>query len=168
MPSWCRQQAEVRYLSLWNSGRSNQCRPGVPQPGSRAAERASAILGHSALITDATAPDGACAPCLPSREMSQVGWGGLAASPHRITAFSPSRIACASYASGHDRLRPCDCCGASRWRRFRAIPPEQPESDHIATSSHNGSFAPGVRRLGTLPAGDRRIDPGGRELRYRP
>ena len=31
------------------------------------------------------------------------------------------------------RLRPLTVCAAPCWRRFRAIPPEQPEHDHVAT-----------------------------------
>src|SRR6218665_1548316 len=89
--------------------------------------------------------------------------------PPRPTACSPSRAAraCARLRPG-GRLRPLTACAAPCRRRFRAIPPEQPEHDHVATVLFLvRCLADGTRRTGPLPAGDVRPDPGGRAPGHR-
>ena len=91
--------------------------------------------GHSALTPDASGPLGpARSACPKSRLCAVGGCGRSCCSLHRITAFSPSRAARAgARLRPGGRLRPLTACAAPCWPRFRAIPPEQPEHDHVAT-----------------------------------
>ena len=91
---------------------------------------AAASRGHPASILNVFGP-GACALRLPIR--AWLEWGGLAGSftVSRRSRRQGLRVPC-MLASWQTSSTP-DCCAAPYWRRFRAIPPEQPEYDHVAT-----------------------------------
>ena len=104
---------------------------GVPPSGSRATPRASCRV--AAIRLWSLMPPALTGLRAPLADPCMGGVGRSCCSLHRITAFSPSRAARAcTLASWRPSWTP-DSCAAPCWRRFRAIPPEQPEYDHGAT-----------------------------------
>lgn len=89
--------------------------------------------GHPALTPDAFGPDGPARSACTNASVHWAGVGGLAA-PFTVSRRSRRQgLRVLARLRPVGRPRPLTACAAPCSPRFRAIPPEQPEHDHVAT-----------------------------------